>query len=86
MKPWHKLIAAYAIFVTALLVGFEMGLRQLSRLTESTPGLTHAQGEPVSIVVRVSTPWLYIGVVAACVFMLLAPRGNRNQTEDRDRR
>lgn len=85
MKLWHKLIVAYAIFITALLIGFEMGLRQLARLAQTKPDLTYAQGEPTSIVVRVTTPWLYIGLVAAIVFMLVAPRRKKDQTENQSR-
>ena len=74
MKLWHQLIVAYAILVTALLIGCDVGLRQLSRLTQTKPDLTYAEGAPVAIVVRMATPWLYIGVVAGGIFMLVARR------------
>ena len=74
MKLRHKLIIAYAILVTALLIGVDVGLRQLSRLTQTEPDLTYAEAEPFAIVVRVATPWFYIGAIAAGIFMLVARR------------
>lgn len=85
MKLWHRIVTAYAIIVTALVVGFELGFRHLARLVESQPALTYGQANPVGIVARIGVPWVLLGLIAGGVFLFVSKPRKKQEDQDAGR-
>lgn len=82
---WQRLVIAYAILVTALVVGFEFGIRHLARLVETHPALTYGQANPVGIMARIGVPWMLCGLIAGGMFLFASKPRRKQQQQDESR-
>lgn len=80
MNLRYKLLIAYAIICTSWLIGFDSGLRHVAKLTKNQPDLTYGQAPPSGMIIRIGTPWLYLGPIVAVLFLAFTPRKKKKDT------
>jgi hypothetical protein len=69
MTLTHRLTAAYAIVITALLLGIGHGNRHLLALEAQRPDLSLTQANQNHIAARFTVPYLVGGVLVAAAFL-----------------
>ena len=65
----HRLTTAYAIIVTALLIGISHGNRSLLSLEETHPDHPLTEAERVRLIVHITVPYFGGGILAAVMFL-----------------